>query len=140
MSKYKQDPSYTRSYYLKNKERIDKRNNAYMIKNKAVRMKQQAEYRESNPLVKKDYYQKNKEQLAAKRFGISLEEYQALIKESEGVCYICKTEAKLHIDHNHTTGKVRKLLCRLCNTALGMIKENHQTALNLAAYIELFTR
>lgn len=40
------------------------------------------------------------------------------------------------LDHNHTTGAIRKVLCHGCNSALGLIKENFDTALRLAKYIQ----
>lgn len=44
-------------------------------------------------------------------------------------CYICEREVKLVIDHCHTTGKVRKLLCYNCNTLLGHIENKAKMAI-----------
>lgn len=62
-----------------------------------------------------------------RRFGISLENYNSMLEEQNGVCAICKllpTKTFLSVDHNHKNGKVRKLLCQNCNAGLGMFKEN----------------
>jgi hypothetical protein len=61
-------------------------------------------------------------------YGISPEEYIEMHKEQDGKCAICETKPTtkrgLHLDHNHTTGQVRGLLCHGCNVALGSFKEN----------------
>lgn len=67
-------------------------------------------------------------------FGITLEEYNALSEEQDHLCAICrkpetvvgngKRVRKLAVDHDHTTGKVRGLLCTGCNTALGRFNDD----------------
>ena len=61
------------------------------------------------------------------RYGISLYEYNSLIKKQSGVCAICEREngnRKLFVDHCHRTGIIRGLLCHNCNCALGLLGEN----------------
>lgn len=48
-------------------------------------------------------------------------------------CWVCGSQDRLCIDHCHTTGKARGLLCTLCNTALGYFKDN---TVNMARAIE----
>lgn len=55
-------------------------------------------------------------------YGITKEQYEALLAEQGGVCALCKkppTDEFLVVDHDHTTGQVRGLLHRLCNSMLG---------------------
>ncbi len=71
------------------------------------------------------------------KFGMTLEQYEALYKKQTGRCAICgrnRSEFKtaLSVDHDHTTGKVRGLLCHDCNTGLGKFGDSVFT-LNLAA-------
>lgn len=59
------------------------------------------------------------------RFGISLEEYNVLLKQQNGKCAICKNSPggnRLDIDHDHKTNIIRGLLCRSCNRFLGIIE------------------
>lgn len=70
------------------------------------------------------------------KYGITEEEYYELLKKQKGVCKICgnppskkehrknkKNEYYLHVDHCHTTGAVRGLLCNNCNSGLGRFKD-----------------
>ena len=57
-------------------------------------------------------------------------------------CPICQRNLnsghiKLSIDHNHTTGKVRGVLCNRCNIALGMLKENPEIIKQAIAYLSI---
>lgn len=55
-------------------------------------------------------------------YGITLEDYANMLKNQNGVCAICKkrpTDKNLHVDHDHSNGRVRGLLCYTCNTRLG---------------------
>ena len=77
---------------------------------------------------KKQYNKDNKIRINNQRlkrsYGITLEEYNKLFKEQEGKCVICgrhqsELDRTLSVDHNHTTGEIRRLLCRSCNGFLG---------------------
>jgi hypothetical protein len=65
------------------------------------------------------------------------EDYDRMYKIQKGKCYICnKKESVLDIDHNHDTNAIRKLLCRHCNTALGLVKENITPLQHMIMYLE----
>jgi len=54
------------------------------------------------------------------RLGLTLDDYERLLAAQGGVCAICKRPPKqggrrLHVDHDHSTGSVRGLLCFICN-------------------------
>lgn len=58
-------------------------------------------------------------------FGLTEQDYDRLYSKQEGKCAICGEEMKrLSIDHDHTTGVIRGLLCRPCNLGLGMLKDS----------------
>jgi hypothetical protein len=62
-----------------------------------------------------------------RKYGITVEHYEQMLKHQNGVCKICKSldpsGRRLAVDHCHTTGAVRGLLCPNCNTALGRIEQ-----------------
>lgn len=73
-----------------------------------------------------------------KKFGIGLHQYQTLLEEQGGVCYLCGgTDFRnLAVDHCHKTGKVRRLLCSECNMGLGKFKDNADLLRKAADYVD----
>jgi hypothetical protein len=61
-------------------------------------------------------------------YGLTPEKYEAMLEEANHVCELCgqinQLDRRLNVDHNHSTGAVRGLLCTACNTTLGLIEEN----------------
>jgi hypothetical protein len=81
------------------------------------------------------------------RYGITVEEYEKLLKRQGNSCFICKTKnpsqkRKLSnyfcVDHCHKTGKVRGLLCSTCNTALGLLGDSKTNLLEAINYLSCF--
>lgn len=83
---------------------------------------------------------KRRERRIQFKYGITSSEYDTMLAKQNGVCAGCGTDDtgrydKFEIDHDHETGKVRGLLCGPCNRALGLLKDNADTAISLAAYL-----
>jgi hypothetical protein len=82
------------------------------------------------------------------RHGLSKDEYVLLLNKNEGKCHICLTSEDLYIDHDHacctgstSCGKcVRGLLCRLCNSMLGMAKDNQQVLISASKYLKMYNK
>jgi hypothetical protein len=56
-----------------------------------------------------------------RRYEITLDDYERMLEEQNGVCKICGNpplEHELAVDHDHETGYVRGLLCVPCNVGL----------------------
>ena len=74
-----------------------------------------------------------------KRYGISVQDYQVLLKKQNSVCSICKEVEKkkqhLSIDHSHFTQKVHGLLCDRCNRLLGLCQDNSAILIRAAEYL-----
>jgi hypothetical protein len=89
-------------------------------------------------------YQRNKDKyrdtFMKRVYGISLEDYNLMTEQQHGLCYVCNNPPKggkrLAIDHCHTTGNVRRLLCTNCNTVLGLVNEDILIMNKLINYIE----
>ena len=61
-------------------------------------------------------------------YKISIEEYEQKLKEQNYCCAICNRhrdefKRNLSVDHDHKTGKVRSLLCIICNTNVGVVED-----------------
>lgn len=85
-----------------------------------------------------------KESRVERTYGLSPEGRSKLSKIQAGVCAICKNpeipSCNLYVDHDHSSGKVRGLLCGPCNTALGMLKESVASAESLIRYLQEHSR
>lgn len=87
---------------------------------------------------KNAYYKRN--------YGIDDATLEQMKKDQDYKCYLCHSEGfligknnhneKLAVDHDHNTGKVRKLLCHNCNRALGLFKDNPELMRKAASYVE----
>jgi hypothetical protein len=97
------------------------------------------------------YYQANKDEILKykrnyhfmKKYGITVDEFDKMRIAQNFCCALCgkhevETPRKgLCVDHNHDTGKVRKLLCESCNQALGLFYENVKTLEKAVEYLKL---
>ena len=77
---------------------------------------------------KRKAHQKN--YVLQKTYGITSDDYEKMLAEQEGKCKICGSEIldvkgrSLAVDHCHSTGKVRGLLCSNCNLGIGSFKDD----------------
>jgi hypothetical protein len=75
-----------------------------------------------------------------KKFGIHFDQFEIMLKEQNYVCAICKKaetcNRSLAIDHNHSTKKIRGLLCTNCNTAIGKFQDNIDNLRSAIEYLE----
>lgn len=97
----------------------------------------------------KNWSTKNKDRLRGTRllrqYGISNETYIEMFESQLGLCAICGESQQgitkdgesrfLCIDHCHSTGKVRELLCARCNAGLGQFKDNPDLLINASKYL-----
>jgi len=71
-----------------------------------------------------------------RNYGITVDDYNKMLEEQGGRCVICTDDnVPLAVDHNHDTGEVRGLLCRKCNSGLGMFKDNDLLLIAAAGYL-----
>ena len=65
-----------------------------------------------------------KDRALARRYGITREIYNGILKKQHLACAICKGRVKLVVDHCHKSSKIRGLLCHHCNTGIGMFRDS----------------
>jgi hypothetical protein len=73
--------------------------------------------------------------LRMKNYGMNNDEYKNFIIKNNNKCTSCGSVKRLCVDHCHTTGKVRGLLCAKCNTALGFLDDSEQKIKLLLKYL-----
>ena len=125
--------SIMREKYNKNKKHEHERSKKYYQKHKEKRKV----YRESRKISKRNSN-------LQRQFGITLDDYNRMSQQQNGVCAICGKPETAHnqgglrplsVDHDHKTGKVRGLLCGRCNTGLGQFQENKLFLLSAITYL-----
>lgn len=71
-----------------------------------------------------------------RKYGLSTEDLALMLAEREGRCDICGgVMSAPHVDHCHTSGEIRGLLCSNCNTGLGLFKDSPERLQAAIAYL-----
>lgn len=80
----------------------------------------------------------NREKHLRSNYGISQQRYLEMAEQQNGLCLICHENPlkPLNVDHNHSTGKVRGLLCGDCNRGIGLFKESVLRLESAAHYLK----
>jgi hypothetical protein len=125
-------------------------------KNKQRNREQYKKHRQQRIAGAHAYYQANRDKISLinktirkdklrdyalrRGYGISLVEFTAMAAKQHGRCLICRKipTSGLSVDHCHKSGKIRGLLCRACNSALGQIADNRQSLMRAVTYLESF--
>lgn len=118
--------AYAARNYVANRERI---------------MARHKEWRRANPEAAKRL---SREGLLRRRYGLTAAAFSAMLGKQDGRCAICvkilDRGRRTHIDHCHTTDRVRSLLCAECNAGLGIMRDDPEILRRAADYIEFHRR
>lgn len=100
--------------------------------------KQVRQWREKNPEKAKRLRERERVTV----YKLPHEDYLTMLEEQGHRCAICGTDTpggkgSWHIDHNHETGKVRGLLCAMCNVGLGNFYDNIERLRAAIRYLEV---
>lgn len=108
----------------RDREQIQKRGQRYYIENQErIRAFQRKNHRSTHLMA---------------RYGITIDEWEAIFESQGRVCAICKTDTPInrwHTDHCHNTRKVRGVLCQRCNIALGHFDDDQERLLAAHQYL-----
>lgn len=145
-------------YYVRNRERFLEKQRRYYASNREERLAYARSYKRSHPTkpsqtqaechpdqphfakgfcqpcYSRDYYEQNKDKWRAE-VGYAPGEYDRMLAEQDGKCYLCGKETELVSDHDHDTGRPRRLLCQVCNKALGMFGDDPELLSRAAEYV-----
>lgn len=103
-------------------EKHKKNNRVWYQNNKQKNKDRSDKWKEENPAKYREWNLK-------RRFGISLEEYDTILYSQGCCCAICGIHRDyinehLSVDHCHSSGKIRGLLCKSCNSGLGFFQDD----------------
>jgi hypothetical protein len=143
-----------KEWRLKNKEKIALKNKQYALEHPDIIKKAQRNWNKRNVQKKRDSGKKWRDanpdfvrnHHLKQSYGITLEQYNQMFKNQNGVCAICgNPETKidkqlnklrvLSVDHNHTTGQIRGLLCDRCNLGIAFFKDNAEILNRASKYL-----
>lgn len=149
--------AYESKHRAENREKFRQKSSAYRNKNREklreLHRSYSRSYRERNPeasrKAKERYNNTEKGALSKRRYllrkcyGLTLEEYNTLWKQQGSCCAACKSSefssgVNWHVDHCHTSGAVRGILCPSCNIALGQVGDSIEKLYGLISYLEAY--
>jgi len=157
---------YYKKYYAEHKQEINARKRKHYADNTKGIQTWHAEYRKKHKketaIYNARYAQKNKVKIRVyhrkyraeheetertknrerwlAQYNLSIKEYNELLTIQSGVCAICGNPPNgkyLNVDHDHSTGKVRGLLCQSCNVILGCANDSIETLLQAIEYLKV---
>jgi hypothetical protein len=138
--------AYRREYYRKNRERIRAKDGTEeaRARKREVRQAYRERTREQYSQYMRDYRAANRDRMdfkqKARRYGVTVDQLREFLDKHDGRCDVCRDELgpnskDRHLDHCHDRGKLRGLLCRWCNLALGHAKDDIARLEALLAYL-----
>ena len=135
------------SIYVQSRERAREIDRESYARHREERIAKTRRWKEDNPERAKENYRKNDRIRALdgrkrnydlkNRYGLTAEDVKRMEDTQQGRCLICYQIPKtgLVVDHNHTTGQVRGLLCRACNSAIGKLREDPELFARAVNYL-----
>ena len=142
--KPEENRAYMREYYANNKEKY-KRTREQQDRINAARRERyanDAEFREQCKAASKSRpIRAKRETRLREQYGIGNVEFDAMLEKQGGGCAICgkihkeKSGGRLHVDHCHSSGAVRGLLCGNCNNGLGRFADDEARLERAAEYL-----
>lgn len=120
-----------RKYNLENKEKLSESKKRWKISN----------YKKVLESNRKSYKRIGRSAKLKKNYGIDIDEYNLLLERQNHKCAICqkeKTESDrtFCVDHNHDNGIIRGILCRNCNSGIGLLQDSADIILKALIYIK----
>lgn len=141
----KQDPSWILQERERSRKYLAKESTKQQRRDYLKRYKANPQNIERIRLYNQEYNQLPEVKLSARlrKYKLSTGQFQELVRLEDGRCAVCSKEfsddSQVRIDHDHTTGDVRGLVCQKCNMSLGLNGDNlaaiQQTLQQQVAYL-----
>ena len=143
--------AWGKRYRERNREKLKKYKKNYFKKNREREIEKNKEWIKNNPEKYKEhnrrYAIKHKERIKEygrkwsikKSYNLSYEDWLKIWESQDGKCAICGDSfikpSDAHTDHSHKIGEIRGLLCRNCNIAIGLFKDNPELTTKATEYL-----
>lgn len=132
--------AYAKKWKSENKERI----NAQVRADRKINPEKHRRWSAANRLK---FGERRNTIEKARRYGLTLDQYNELHDKQKGLCAICFKEEKtidkrkgkiktLCLDHDHETNKLREFLCDACNKGLGHLRDSIETIESALKYLK----
>jgi hypothetical protein len=125
----------------------DKRRKAgLMARCKSCKTHDRRTLRQRNPDADRKRYWANpqgeRERHLIRKYGVTQADYDRMLSAQHGKCSVCRKTQKraFDVDHDHTTGEVRGLLCTSCNRMIGHAGDDPDNLERAAAYLRSFRK
>lgn len=129
-----------REWQKNNPDKVAAHRQKYLEANRSKLAQKTAEYRKLNP----DKVVETAFKMNLKKAGLTLREFKQLLLEQKGRCAICRKRNRcgyrLCVDHSHSSGAVRGLLCHDCNRGIGLLGDSAARLKDAAKYLESHCR
>lgn len=127
--------AYSPEHYQANKALYAAKSKAWRDANKERAKTNRKRHYEENKEHSLDY---SRSYTLKRKYNLTQAEYNVMLEKQNGTCAICfsKCTRALAVDHEHSTGRVRGLLCNNCNRGIGHLKENVDTLKCAIDYLE----
>jgi len=131
---------YSRRWAVLNRSRMNSVRRKWRAEHKEQYANQCRRYRKKNPATGR----RNARKKRLKKYGLTLDAYEILLRSQDSQCAICGAERgatrheALCVDHRHSDGSVRGLLCRRCNLLLGHAEDSVALLQAAVAYLESY--
>ena len=107
----------------------------YRARHPEIIQERNRQWRESNQEARSEYAHGYH---ILQKYGLTRESYQQMLLDQNGVCAICEqaSEKRLAVDHDHTTGEVRGLVCTICNLLISHVERNPDLVNRALEYLQ----
>lgn len=115
------------------------RNKRWALRNPGRMVELSREWNKKNPSRRAAF---NRKHNLSANYGITQSDYDSMLVAQNGRCAICLTDSPtgkwkvFAVDHCHTTGLVRGLLCNECNRGMGLLKDSAELLRKAADYLD----
>jgi len=126
----KKHPGYSQKSYGRTREKQLAQGRARYQQNKSKVAQYWKDFRKRFPNKSKDWQLR-------RDYGITLEDYNKILTQQNNACKLCNSSPIKNpsVDHSHTTGKVRGIVCQGCNIVIGFFESRPQAVLKIGQYL-----